>query len=67
VTLIAVYSSGDGARFWSSQSRQNVAADEDPSADPGDARDPPSIDHDVDRPARGAQERGGFFDGEQNW
>jgi hypothetical protein len=65
VTLIAVYASGDGARFWRSQcSRSSARKSTRPNAD--DARQLATSDHRVDRAPCRSQQRRCFIDGQQH-
>jgi len=65
VTLIAGYSSGDGARFWSSQFSKSSAHEKDSPADADHAGQLAPFDHRVDPSARGAQQIRGLVYREQ--
>ena len=66
VTLIAVYSSGDGARFWCSQCSRSSERNSTRRPNAHDTWQLAPFDHRVDRTTCRAQQRRGFVDGEQH-
>ena len=63
--LIAAYSFGDGARFWSSQCSKASARRSNAATNPRYARQLTACNHSVDGAGCGAKKSGGFIDGQK--